>query len=160
MRPRVSESVRVRKTAVIGIFANLVCHPTCLGLGLAQSHSRQLRVGESAERNLATGGPAVSAGQVVADDAKVIERDMRKLRAPGTFPDCPNAGRGGFASQSFPDGTNAPLPTGIKVCVLKTQSASADWCIPGLYPWRKHCTIGSGVKTVTVKPWGRRSFFR
>src|ERR1700733_1132370 len=65
----------------------------CLGFGFVEANSCQLGVGEDAEWDLTTCGDAIAAGEVVADDAKVIERDVGKFWGAGALADGPDAGR-------------------------------------------------------------------
>src|SRR5262249_12962168 len=63
---------------------------------LVQSHMRERRVGEHAVGHEPIARAAVSSGQVVADNAKVITGDVREVRAARAVPHRPDAGRSGL----------------------------------------------------------------
>src|SRR5262245_29024499 len=88
MKPCFSSVASVRKTALIGSLATRVA--------FAQSHVRELRVGEHAVRHQAIARAARSPGQVVPDNPEVIAGNVRELRAAGAIPHGPDFGRGGF----------------------------------------------------------------
>jgi hypothetical protein len=54
---------------------------------------RKRRIGEHAVRYQPVAHAARAAGEVVADDAKIIDRDVRELRAASTIANCPDIGR-------------------------------------------------------------------
>ena len=60
---------------------------------LTQSDARQWRVGEHAIRNQPVTRAAVAAGEVVANDPKIIHGRMRELRTAGALADRPDCGR-------------------------------------------------------------------
>src|SRR5271166_696162 len=68
--------------------------PSALCLALAHPDMGKGRVGEHAIGNQPIARAAVPSGQVVPDDAKIIDRGMRELRAAGAFADRPDIGRG------------------------------------------------------------------
>ena len=53
---------------------------------------RDLGIGEEGEGNLSAGGDAVATGEVVAEDAEIVQRNVCELRAPGDFAIGPNPG--------------------------------------------------------------------
>src|SRR3981081_3347193 len=53
-----------------------------------------LGIGEQARRDHAVTRRAIHAGKVVANNSKIVERDMSKLRTTGTFTNRPNIGSG------------------------------------------------------------------
>ena len=54
----------------------------------------ELRIGKQAIGNLPAGGHTTPAGQVGMDYAKIVNTDMRELRAACDLADRPHAGRG------------------------------------------------------------------
>src|SRR5262249_3761639 len=58
----------------------------------AQPDMSERRLGEHAVRNEPVPRAAVAAGEIVPDDAKVVDRDMRELWAAGAFADRPYIG--------------------------------------------------------------------
>src|SRR5262252_8658569 len=60
---------------------------------LAKPHAAERRVREHAVRHQAITRATVPAAEIVTDDAEVIDRHMRKLRAAGTFAERPDPGR-------------------------------------------------------------------
>ncbi len=66
--------------------------PFALGLALGQADMGQWRIGEQAVRNDTIPRRAASAGEVVLDDPKVVDGDVREVRAAGTFADRPDIG--------------------------------------------------------------------
>jgi hypothetical protein len=65
---------------------------------LVQSDACERRIGEHAERNQPVARAAVSAGQIVPNNPKVVFGHVGELRAAGAFADGPNVGRGRFQS--------------------------------------------------------------
>ena len=65
-----------------------------LRLALGQPHMGQLRIGEHAVRHQAVARTAIPPGQIVLDDPKVVDGNVREVRAAGTFPDRPDIGCG------------------------------------------------------------------
>src|SRR5258708_19246321 len=53
-----------------------------------------LRIGEQARRDHALARRAIYAGKVLADNSKIVERDMSELRTAGAFTNRPNIGCG------------------------------------------------------------------
>src|SRR6266852_2016823 len=68
-----------------------ICDAPRLRFRFVQTLSRQFWIGEHAERYEPIAGRAAAAVQVVADDSKVVECDVRELRAPGAIAHGPNA---------------------------------------------------------------------
>ena len=60
MKPRVSESVRVRSTEAIGILKSRYAMPLALASVLAQSDARQFGICEQGERNLSACGDTIA----------------------------------------------------------------------------------------------------
>src|SRR5258708_25744944 len=74
-------------------------------------------VGEHAEGHEPIARAAISAGQVVTDNAKVIAGDVRELRAARTVPHRPDAGRG-----SLQPLVDANISAGIQLDAAPLQS--------------------------------------
>src|SRR4029077_4162797 len=64
-----------------------------LRFALAQSDASEWRLREHAVRNQPITRAALRTGQIVPDDAKIVDGYMRKLRAAGAFPNSPDIGR-------------------------------------------------------------------
>jgi hypothetical protein len=64
-----------------------------LRFAFAQPNPRERRVREHAVGNQPAARGAVPAGQIVPNDTKVVEGDVRELRAAGAFADRPDRGR-------------------------------------------------------------------
>src|SRR5271165_7251702 len=62
-------------------------------LPFAQADSGQFGVGEHAERHLPSGSHPLAAGKIVPNNSKIIESNMRKLRATRAFTYCPDVRR-------------------------------------------------------------------
>ena len=62
----------------------------------AKSDMCERRIGEHAIRHEPIARAARAAGEVIADDAKIVNRDMRELRAASTVADGPDIWRGRF----------------------------------------------------------------
>jgi len=75
-----------------GDFDETVGSSAGFGFGFAESDVGQFGIGEDAGGHLTSGGDAVVAGKVVADDAEVVEGDMGEVRTAGTVSDCPDTG--------------------------------------------------------------------
>src|SRR5438105_2957572 len=60
-------------------------------LPLAEPDACELRVDEQTGRHLPTRRHSAAAGEVVADDAEVVEGDVCEVRAAGAVAHCPNA---------------------------------------------------------------------
>jgi hypothetical protein len=65
-----------------------------LCFAFAQSDTGEWRVSEHAVRNQTITRAAVPSGQIGLDDPKVVDGDVRELRAAGAFPNGPDIGRG------------------------------------------------------------------
>ena len=96
MKPRISESVRVRNTEAMGILKTRYEMTFGLSLVLAQPDPRQFGVREHGEWNLPACGDTVASIEVVSQDAEIVERDVRELRTAGHFSICPNPLSRGF----------------------------------------------------------------
>jgi hypothetical protein len=68
--------------------------PLALGLPLTQAHPRQLGVDEHTIGDQPFAGRAVLSRQPVAHDPKVVDRDVRELRAAGALAHRPDTRRG------------------------------------------------------------------
>ena len=93
IKPCVSSVVAVRRTPLIGSRAMRTRDTLLLRFAFAQSDVSEWRLGEHAVGNQPIARAAVATGQIVPDDPKVVDRDVRKLRAAGAFPDRPDIGR-------------------------------------------------------------------
>ena len=69
-------------------------HISLLCFAFAQSDVSERRLGKHALRNQPPARAAVGARQIVPDDSKVVDGDVRELRAAGALPDRPDVGRG------------------------------------------------------------------
>ena len=63
------------------------------GLAFVQADPRERRVREQAEGDEPVARGAIAPGQIVPDDAKVVEGDVGELRAAGALADRPDIGR-------------------------------------------------------------------
>jgi hypothetical protein len=72
MNPRVSEIVIARKDGGHGQPGKAVGNAALFRFRFAKSDSGELRVGEHAERNLASGRHAIAAGDVLTHDREII----------------------------------------------------------------------------------------
>jgi hypothetical protein len=79
-------------------FGETIGNTVLLCFLFAQADSGELRVGEQAEGYLPSGRHAISAGDVVPHDAKIIKRDMGEVGAAGTIPAGPHTFSRGFAA--------------------------------------------------------------
>lgn len=68
-------------------FREAVSDAAFAGFAFAEADAGEFGVGEEAERDLSAGGDAVAAGEVVAEDAEVVERDMREVGTAGAIAD-------------------------------------------------------------------------
>src|ERR1700688_4842220 len=62
--------------------------------GLGEANMCDLGIGEQARRDHAVACRSMYAGKVVANNSKIIERDMSELRTAGAFTNRPNIGSG------------------------------------------------------------------
>ena len=102
MKPALSSIVRVRRMAVIDSVATRTEMPRCR-FALAQTHSRQRRVGEQAIWDETVACASTISAEVVPNDPKVVFGDVGELRAARTLPDRPNIWRRGRESIVDPD---------------------------------------------------------
>src|ERR1035438_4932211 len=79
-----------------GNFEQAIGDVLFLCFGLAQSDVCHLWISEQGEGNLSASGDAAAAGEVVTEDAEVVEGDVCELRTTGYFAVGPNAGCRGF----------------------------------------------------------------
>ena len=64
----------------------------CLGLDLVHADVGQLRIGEQAIGDEAAVRGTPATGEVVMDNAKIVEADVRELRTAGAIAHCPDIG--------------------------------------------------------------------
>src|SRR5208282_233812 len=64
-----------------------------LGFAFAPTDPRERRVGKHAVGDQPASSGAITTGQVVADDAEIVERDVVELRTPGALANRPYIGR-------------------------------------------------------------------
>src|SRR5207249_11878876 len=86
---------------------------------LAQTDAGKLRVREHAKRHLPGGGRAMSAKNIVMHDVEIIFRDVREMRAAGTFARGPNIGR--CCLEAFAD-FYVPMPGCFHACQLQANA--------------------------------------
>ena len=65
-------------------------------LHFAQADSGKLRIGKQTIWNLPARRYTVAAGEIGMNHSKVINADMRELRAASNLADCPDSRRGGL----------------------------------------------------------------
>ena len=106
MNPCFSSVASVRSTALIGSFATRTAIPRALPRSRSV-HARQRRVGKHAIGNQPIERAAAAAGEVVANDPKIVDRYVRELRTAGAFADRPDIGRARL--QSLVDADVAPV---------------------------------------------------
>ena len=94
MKPCVSSVASRRVHGTHRQFADAHGNALPLCVPFAQPDMRKRRIGEHAGRHQPVVRAARAAGQVVADDAKIIDRDMGELRAASTIANGPDIGRG------------------------------------------------------------------
>jgi len=92
MNPRGSDSVRVRSTADIGIVASRYAMPRAFASDSFSPTRASAGIGEHAVRHEPIARRLGAAVQRVAQDPKVVERDMRELRAASAVADGPHTG--------------------------------------------------------------------
>ena len=123
---------------------------------LTQSDARQRRIGEHAIRHQAVTRAAIAAGEVVANDAKIIHGRMRELRTSGALTDRPNCRR--CCLQPLVDANVAAAveidPCHIEADPVSVRNASRgdkdvaafDGLLAGSRPHR-HCDLFAGTAT-------------
>src|ERR1700730_11003796 len=96
MKPRVSDSVRARSTACMGSFATRYGRPAATA-SFSLSPTRAIfRIREKTERYQAIARISRATVKVSLDNAEVVLRDVRELRAACALAQSPDAGRGRF----------------------------------------------------------------
>ena len=93
MKPCVSSVASRRVHLTHRQFADAHSNALSLCVPFAQSDMRKRRIGEHAVRHQPVARAARAAGEIVADDAKIIDRDVRELRAASTIANRPDIGR-------------------------------------------------------------------